>query len=688
MASFLDGGGISYLWKKITENFTPLSHKSAIANKHTAGHIYTLNKETKFNIGVPPSGFGSRGQGNANVQPCSDVADRYYAVEVDKSGYAFVNIPWTSGGLTGTVGSSTTPVYLSNGTITACGTELNVDISGNAATADSANYASEAELAEGALRVANPLYLIAAGDDGNELNRLTYDGSSIGAMTIMPLATPGTGDTISGIYINAGNRAVGGDYPISADVQIMLRRSGTDHIGGVKSFKTFSSGVTVPTISTTTTTPTIQTVSATSTRYYGLQTDIQGYGFVNVPWTDTKTTAGSSDKTGTKMYLIGATSQSSSGVTTYSNSNVYIGTDNKIYGETLESYVTWDDSTRVTSPRGTVNPISTAMCNETKANRFAFINSNAITIEYSTNGGSTWTDYGAGANSTSVFTEGYVVHVGRSADSSNAATTNCKTRVTICAQDGSNAYVYTRLKKLMICGYFANNVTCLVEAKKGASGSTWETIGTYDLGAPAYGTRWPAGSDWNDIPLKMNFGGIEADTNNYWYLRLTFSISKVNSSSLNTYFTRIYGYGPSTYYHASVQSGKGPMSQTDHLYSYNASADASFPAAIYATGYNNSSDARLKENMCSIEGDIDKLNDVKLIEFSYKNDENHTKHYGVTAQNLEEVGLNNLVSNIPPVNPEDEPYKGVDYISFLVLKIAQLEKKVCDLEKKLDDLQK
>ena len=44
---------------------------------------------------------------------------------------------------------------------------------------------------------------------------------------------------------------------------------------------------------------------------------------------DTKTR--SSNKTGSKMYLIGATSQSSSGQATYSNSNCYIGTDNHLY---------------------------------------------------------------------------------------------------------------------------------------------------------------------------------------------------------------------------------------------------------------------------------------------------------------------------------------------------------------------
>ena len=44
---------------------------------------------------------------------------------------------------------------------------------------------------------------------------------------------------------------------------------------------------------------------------------------------DTKTS--SSNKASTKLYLVGATTQSTSGLTTYSNSNCYVGTDNCLY---------------------------------------------------------------------------------------------------------------------------------------------------------------------------------------------------------------------------------------------------------------------------------------------------------------------------------------------------------------------
>lgn len=48
---------------------------------------------------------------------------------------------------------------------------------------------------------------------------------------------------------------------------------------------------------------------------------------------NTKNTAGTSNKTATKLYLVGGSSQSSSGVTTYTNSNIYIDTSNVLNSE-------------------------------------------------------------------------------------------------------------------------------------------------------------------------------------------------------------------------------------------------------------------------------------------------------------------------------------------------------------------
>ena len=57
---------------------------------------------------------------------------------------------------------------------------------------------------------------------------------------------------------------------------------------------------------------------------------------------NTKTTAGTSNKTGSKMYLVAATSQTSSGTTTYTNTNAYIGTDNCLYSGGSKVYTASD----------------------------------------------------------------------------------------------------------------------------------------------------------------------------------------------------------------------------------------------------------------------------------------------------------------------------------------------------------
>lgn len=59
--------------------------------------------------------------------------------------------------------------------------------------------------------------------------------------------------------------------------------------------------------------------------------DSDGTAYWKIADYDSDTKARSSNKTGSKMYIIGATSQSTTGQTTYSNSNCYIGTDNCLY---------------------------------------------------------------------------------------------------------------------------------------------------------------------------------------------------------------------------------------------------------------------------------------------------------------------------------------------------------------------
>ena len=103
----------------------------------------------------------------------------------------------------------------------------------------------------------------------------------------------------------------------------------------------------------------------------------------------------------------------------------------------------------------------------------------------------------------------------------------------------------------------------------------------------------------------------------------------------------------------------------------------SVTGTITATSAIYSSDKNLKENIKNINKyDIATVADVDLKSYKFIDDETHRERYGVIAQDLESVGLEHLV-----VKGENGK-KGVDYISFLILKIAQLEKEIEDLKKK------
>lgn len=98
-------------------------------------------------------------------------------------------------------------------------------------------------------------------------------------------------------------------------------------------------------------------------------------------------------------------------------------------------------------------------------------------------------------------------------------------------------------------------------------------------------------------------------------------------------------------------------------------------SSITAGSFYESSDINLKENISSITKEATYAVDcLAFKQFNFKDDKDKTTKYGVIAQEVEVVGLGNLVKE----NKEGE--KSVDYISLLILKIEALEKRVAELE--------
>ena len=101
---------------------------------------------------------------------------------------------------------------------------------------------------------------------------------------------------------------------------------------------------------------------------------------------------------------------------------------------------------------------------------------------------------------------------------------------------------------------------------------------------------------------------------------------------------------------------------------------------VTATKVTQTSDERLKENISTIIEDIDKIKDIEFFEFNLNDDVNKTKSYGVIAQDLEKVGLENLVVE------DANGYKAVDYTALIMLELQRLRNEVKELKATINDL--
>ena len=243
-------------------------------------------------------------------------------------------------------------------------------------------------------------------------------------------------------------------------------------------------------------------------------------------------------------------------------------------GESLtglkEGNLTWGNKAYA----GSITPMGMALSEEHSANKTAFINGNAITVEYSTDGGTTYTDSGISAsNKSALFTKSYTVQVGGSTAMTTDNYTKLKTRITLTGQDGTNGYLYTDIKKILINANTASTLSMLVETMHGNS-TSWVTYGTYEI------KGW---SGWNDVPIITTLGGGTSQKDRPWKLRFTFSLTACNASYSTTkgiQSFRVFGQNGWT-----VPSTLGT---TGHMYTFDMSKNVTFPATVTATTFSGS----------------------------------------------------------------------------------------------------
>lgn len=227
---------------------------------------------------------------------------------------------------------------------------------------------------------------------------------------------------------------------------------------------------------------------------------------------------------------------------------------------------------------GTVSPVSAALIGAIGSNKFELCDPAGVKVEYSTDGGDTWEDYGCNdPNKIQLLSEslGAKLTIGKVWD--RYATVNDRLRVTVTANDCN---VYTMLKSILLNVSTNGSSKCTVTIEQSRIGAPddFAVISTNNLDG------W---TGWNEIPLEKSFGGEQTQVNQTNSIRLTFQAgqpptsgaSKGNLALLNLLFIGITTW--------RVNSN---IARFGHLYKYDYAGNAVFPAEVAAqsfSGYAN-----------------------------------------------------------------------------------------------------
>ena len=251
---------------------------------------------------------------------------------------------------------------------------------------------------------------------------------------------------------------------------------------------------------------------------------------------------------------------------------------------------------------GTTDPSIRPYVSSARANRLAFLPADQVIIEETTDGGQTWTSGGYNNSQKRMLfsTRGARIDIPRL---NGAKSTNCGVRITItgmkynvpssAAETGkysywNSSYVsaqerYCNLREMWFwMSANTDNVRCQVYRASGESPNNWLTCFDTNFGMSGW-----SGSDWIRFDGDWTFGGALTQTGNYWNWRIILW-SRIPDgytsfqSTTQQYIAGISGYGD------NVWVAPNGLVKEDHLYTWDANMNATFPAQVAASSFSGS----------------------------------------------------------------------------------------------------
>lgn len=138
--------------------------------------------------------------------------------------------------------------------------------------------------------------------------------------------------------------------------------------------------------------------------------------------------------------------------------------------------------------------------------------------------------------------------------------------------------------------------------------------------------------------------------------------------------------GNGTYNSIFIQTSGTALNQQDYVFAFNNNNTSASFAYVFngagtatAANWSSTSDARIKENVVTLQSGLDKLTQLRPVEFSYKRDKlSAPDHYGLIAQELAEV-LPNIVDDSSLNDGDVQNIKSVSYTELIPILIKAVQ---------------
>lgn len=234
-----------------------------------------------------------------------------------------------------------------------------------------------------------------------------------------------------------------------------------------------------------------------------------------------------------------------------------------------ESYISWG----IRDTCNTISPIDAALVSNIRADKFSYAATGGITVQYTRNGGSSWSDYNPTTEQLKkLFSTGNAeLYIGKATDTYKATINGSSYKLCITI-DTQAANICTDIDKFVIQLNTNGSASSTCVVATSSNKTTWTDITPTPVsltGRPGYSTI--------NLPSTISVG---SNTGYQRYLKFTFGANGGESDYKGLFINRIYAFGSSE----SITAPSN-LAATGHIYTLDENQNATFPAKVTAASF-------------------------------------------------------------------------------------------------------